>query len=286
MSRNIYEPFKVVTITGTTIPWKKERITFFELVWVAEGKGALQINEQVIPFGKGALFLLLPDETGQITLEEASCLHFIQFQKVYFERTGIHDYAFNFKSWFQQLAFLFYSENRWELPVLKAANDQLVVENLLTLIIQEHQRKLGYCDIIVQNTLFSILHIIARNLSQPAAPAAVSRYAAILPYLQYHIHTPERLTIHHLAGVFHIAPSYFGEFFKKQYGVSLKQYILTYRLKLADIRMQHTDLTLSEIAAELGFTDLAHFRKIFARYRETLPGAHRQALKQAVRKNP
>ncbi|HVI44195.1 MAG TPA: AraC family transcriptional regulator [Chitinophaga sp.] len=282
MNRNIYEPFKVMTIAGDEVPWNKGTITFFELVMVEEGSGTLQINDHHLPFKAGDLFFLLPQETEAFRLAEPSRIHFIQFQKVYFERTAVNAYNFNFETWFRKLEFIFFNENRLEIPVLKTAEDRETVKSLMGLIIQEHQRKLGYCDIIVQNTLFSILNIVARNLGGQQVEPATQQSDSILSYLQYHIHDPNRLTVNHLAETFHIAPSYFGEYFRRKFDVGLKQYILTYKLKLAENRMKYTDLSLSQIADELGFTDLAHFRKMFARYKEAAPGEHRRQLKAAL----
>lgn len=60
--------------------------------------------------------------------------------------------------------------------------------------------------------------------------------------------------------------AYVSEFFRKQVGVSLREYIIKAKLKLVEIRLLNSDFTLTEIADDLGFTDVSHLSKTFKRY--------------------
>ena len=46
----------------------------------------------------------------------------------------------------------------------------------------------------------------------------------------------------------------------------LREYIIKAKLKLVEIRLLNSDYTLTEIADELGFTDVSHLSKTFKRY--------------------
>ena len=72
--------------------------------------------------------------------------------------------------------------------------------------------------------------------------------------------------------------TYIGQYFKKQMGISLKKYILNYKLKLVETRLKYTDLHFSEIAIELGFTDASHLNKTFKVYKGMTLGAFRETL--------
>jgi hypothetical protein len=58
-------------------------------------------------------------------------------------------------------------------------------------------------------------------------------------------------------------------FFKKQVKMSLREYIIKAKLKLVEIRLLNSDFTLTQIADELGFTDVSHLSKTFKRYAGT-----------------
>lgn len=57
--------------------------------------------------------------------------------------------------------------------------------------------------------------------------------------------------------------------------MSLKQYILNYKASLAEDKLRFTDLSLSEIAHQLQFTDLQHFNKVFFKMKGKLPSSYR-----------
>lgn len=43
----------------------------------------------------------------------------------------------------------------------------------------------------------------------------------------------------------------------------MQQYILSYKLKLVESRLLHSQMRINEIAEELGFTDESHLSKFF-----------------------
>ncbi len=284
MSRKIFEPIQVTSIQTKSIDCKYESITFFELVFVEKGSGQQSLNGNSIPFKSGAIFLLVPEEHYSLNLFEESIVHFIKFQKIYFDKTIIQDIDFNFKQWFQKLEYIFYSQARVDYPILKSKKDNITAKNLLKIIVSECQDKASYCDIIVQNSLFSILNIIARNLNANNSETDMhySKNQQILSYIHFNIYIPENLSISNLSKVFNISITYFSEYFKNNFDVPFKQYIIKYKIKLVESKLQYTDLSLSEIAYELGFTDLNHLSKIFFKYRSIPLGSFREKLKNEL----
>jgi len=94
---------------------------------------------------------------------------------------------------------------------------------------------------------------------------------SISAYIHQHIFSPEQLQVSLLAQKFNIAPSYFGTYFKKNFGSSLRAYINTYRIELIENRLKSKDYTLKQIAAELGFTDESHLSHFYKRARGFSP---------------
>ena len=66
-----------------------------------------------------------------------------------------------------------------------------------------------------------------------------------------------------------MSSTYVSEYFKKQVHMSLREYIIKAKLKLVEIRLLNSDFTLTQIADELGFTDVSHLSKTFKRYAGT-----------------
>ena len=282
MPRRLFEPIQVNSYVTDKIICEYEAITFFELVYIENGSGFQNINGHSIPFKSGAIFLLLPDEHYSINLNEKSLIHFIKFQKVYFDKTTIQEITFNFKQWFQKLEYIFYSQTRTDFPIIKSGEDSETVKSLLSIILTECQRKATYCDIIVHNSLFSVLNIIARNLSLSINKEHSSKQQQLLSFIHSNIYNLENLNIKRLSEEFGISHTYFSEYFKNNFGISLKQYILKYKIQLVEVKLQFTDLTLSEIAYELGFVDLNHLSKTFQKFRNMPLGSCREKLKNEL----
>jgi AraC-like DNA-binding protein len=98
----------------------------------------------------------------------------------------------------------------------------------------------------------------------------------ILHYIHENIYAPEMIRAEQIAVHFNIAPNYLSEYFKRNNGEGLQQYIIHYKLKLVEARLQYSDLRIGEIAAELGFTDESHLNRLFKKYIRTSPSAYRK----------
>lgn len=87
----------------------------------------------------------------------------------------------------------------------------------------------------------------------------------VLIYIDEHSH--ENINIEQLAHMCNMSYSYFAKVFHRQYGQSCKHYIEFIRLSKAENLLLFTDLDLTTIASETGFSDCSHlirsFRKNF-----------------------
>ena len=96
----------------------------------------------------------------------------------------------------------------------------------------------------------------------------ITRYTAIYPDLYLSIRENQNEAISHNFG---ISENYLGRYFKKHTNETMQQYILNYKLKLVENRLLHSEMRISEIVAELGFTDESHLNKLFKKYRGCSP---------------
>jgi hypothetical protein len=86
MKRVIFQPIKIESYKTDYIKCSPQSNAFFELVFVVSGSGSRIIAGYSIPFEAGDLFLHLSKEKNAITLDEHSALHFINFQKTFFDK--------------------------------------------------------------------------------------------------------------------------------------------------------------------------------------------------------
>ncbi|WNS41829.1 response regulator [Paenibacillus sp. MMS20-IR301] len=82
-----------------------------------------------------------------------------------------------------------------------------------------------------------------------------------------------------IAGQFYLHPDYINRLFKKETGQSMTEYLLQERMSLATELLVKTKLPVTTIAANIGYTNLSHFAKLFRKCTGINPNEYRQ-LKQ------
>lgn len=83
-----------------------------------------------------------------------------------------------------------------------------------------------------------------------------------------------------IGAIFGYHPFYVSKVLKDKKGVTLRQYIISYRLKSAKRMLELTDKSLAEIAEECGFTDASYFAKTFKNAFGLTPKEYRNTFKE------
>ncbi len=76
-------------------------------------------------------------------------------------------------------------------------------------------------------------------------------------------HSTEPLTVSSIAEKFFVTPSHFSHFFKKKSGKSVIQYLNEVRILKARLLLEQEDITISEVALQVGFDDINYFSRKF-----------------------
>ena len=84
---------------------------------------------------------------------------------------------------------------------------------------------------------------------------------AVKHYIRQHYR--EDLTRSDLAEVVHITPNYLSKRFHTETGMSLREYINQLRIEDAKRLLLSTNVTISEIASEVGFDNISYFSTVF-----------------------
>ena len=107
------------------------------------------------------------------------------------------------------------------------------------------------------------------NLNKSAKKT--ERIDEIYAYIRYNIYDSKKLKIANIARHFHITSSTLSNYFKKETGNSLHNYIILYKLEIVKDRLLNSEFTVSQIAIQLGFTDESHLTRIFKKYCDSTP---------------
>jgi AraC family transcriptional regulator len=84
-----------------------------------------------------------------------------------------------------------------------------------------------------------------------------------IDYIQTHLNRD--LSLAELADVINISPTYFANLFKQAMGISPHQYVIQQRVERAKLMLSKTDLTIADIALQVGFSSQSHLTQQFKR---------------------
>ena len=83
-----------------------------------------------------------------------------------------------------------------------------------------------------------------------------------------------------IGAIFGYHPFYVSRMLKERKGMTLRQYIIAYRLKCAKRMLELSDNSAAEIAEECGFTDASYFAKTFKATFGMTPKEYRNSFKE------
>lgn len=264
-----FKPFEIQEISLTD--WKRRPVknNFFELVLVKHGKGTQCINYNTYPYETGSVFLLPPLQCHSFEIDSPTKFVFLKFTDSFFK--NIDRVSIDRNKWFKEASFILSNYNQVPGDIILNEIDRQHFQQLIEMILLESRNYGEDSIVLIKSLMTSILEIVLRNIKngefyEVSSNARDDRATKILSYINEHIDKPEKLKVEHLAETFLISPTYLSEFFKKQIKMPLREYIIKAKLKLVEIRLLNSDYTLTEIAADLGFTDVSHLSKTFKRY--------------------
>jgi len=123
--------------------------------------------------------------------------------------------------------------------------------------------------------LFSHNYIVEKKFSTDAYRRE-EKIRTIIDYISEHYQ--EDLSINLLAELCGYSPTHFMNFFKKNLGVSCMDYLIHFRLRKATELLQHSTLSVLEIASSVGFSNLSNFNRQFKKVYKTTPRKYREEM--------
>jgi AraC-like DNA-binding protein len=92
----------------------------------------------------------------------------------------------------------------------------------------------------------------------------------------------ERLDVEALARASHLSPAHFSREFRRAFGETPHQYLLTRRLERAAALLRNTDRSVTDICLTVGLRSIGSFTTSFGRAYGCSPTAYRAAHPQAA----
>lgn len=105
----------------------------------------------------------------------------------------------------------------------------------------------------------------------------------ILSYIQ--MHYTSRIALSDLSDRFHLSPKYLSRFFKENFHITISDYVSHLRMTQAKELLANSTLSITEVAAQCGFSGVSFFIRQFTRENGCSPGKWRK-LRQSTTPSP
>lgn len=125
----------------------------------------------------------------------------------------------------------------------------------------------------------AMLMILARFMRKaiPRVWTNDERMKRVLEHV--HSHIGDTITLEQLAAVACVTGPYITRLFKKELGISPIQYVIKKKVERAEMLLYTTDLSVKEVAWQLGFSDDSYFIRLFRKQTGTTPQEYRERMR-------
>ena len=96
----------------------------------------------------------------------------------------------------------------------------------------------------------------------------------VLNYI--HSNYNHQITLNDVAKFVHLNTQYFSRYFKNKTGTTFTQYITNIRIENAKKLLINTNMSISQIALQVGYSDPAYFSKVFVKCEQQSPYKYKQ----------
>ncbi|WP_276496909.1 AraC family transcriptional regulator [Pontibacter litorisediminis] len=245
---------------------KPHKHDFFILLLVEQGSGTHTIDFQEYPVGRYQLHLLLPGHVHRWELDESTLAYQLMISRPLFETFSAS----------LEFSFTLYQKH----PVLSLS------EEVFRQLRYEFQSIRG--ELSMRPVHWGVLNLRCQLVAQLISRVAESKYEDLTAYraapalLKYHnlvdLYYKEHKTVAFYADQLHISANYLNILCKKHLQVSATHLIQTRTTLEAKRLLLASEMTVKEIAFELGFSDLAYFSNFFKAHTGVSPRSFRSQL--------
>ncbi|QHW31806.1 helix-turn-helix transcriptional regulator [Paenibacillus rhizovicinus] len=144
------------------------------------------------------------------------------------------------------------------------------LQQLLELVPQPQAWARWQQQLVFQNIL-QLLHAAGENEKDSTSLRLAEKVAHFL-----RTHYREPVSYHRIREAFSFHPTYLSRCMKQAYGMNLIEYLIAYRIEQAALLLIKTDLSVGEIAEQVGFANLSYLARRFAKEKGVNPSGYRK----------
>lgn len=241
---------------------------FFEITYVISGKGKAYAGKTATQISKYDLFLSLPHESHAIVSDETDPLRYYFIAFSYQPSSQFYDIMYQNKLLQLDERLRVYNSSsiassfpemisQLEMPSRYAPLKFELLSKVLTLDIAQI-----YCNIHTQHYL------------SPVIDSEQTLYCRIINYIDHNLTKIDKLS--DMAKDLNYNYIYLSRVFKKKFGKSIYSYFSDKKLDMAKQLIESSNMSITEIAANLNYSSIFVFSRVFKNKFGITPSAYRE----------
>ncbi|MFZ5987855.1 MAG: AraC family transcriptional regulator [Bacillota bacterium] len=258
--------------------WHMEpnRHEFFEMVYIRKGNAVFEISGYPAEIGPNNIIIIKPDQPHKfIVKSESGCefivLNFKFVNKFDSQYSGVSlDDFLNFVSGKESGSFI----------TLKVSQKNEIVTLLNRILSEKENPDIGseFLNYLLVLELFVLISRALKmeweNSIKNKSPKLKELIQASVSYI--HNNYERDISLKDIAQYVFLSSSYFTRAFKEEVGISPINYLLKVRIERAKELLKDTDIKISDIALNIGFSNQQRFNDIFKKYVRITPLQYRK----------
>ncbi len=244
LAKQIYFYVQEVGYFKTTYPYFTERqnLNSFLLVYTLSGKGVLEYEEERLVITKGNGFLIDCEKPH----------HYYTMKNTEWEFLWVH---FN-----GPVARGYYEEFRKNAPNSVMIENIEGIEGTIKAVLNLNQKKNRNTELLTSNQITGLLTevLMATGLNdedRQAMPQYVKEMAGEIDK-----NFNQNMPLEYFEDKYHFNKYHLLKQFKKYIGVTITEYIIICRMSYSKELLKYSDLSVGEVALEIGITNTTHYK--------------------------
>ncbi|WP_433764604.1 AraC family transcriptional regulator [Flavobacterium ginsenosidimutans] len=244
--------------------------TYYEIIYINKGSGIHHLNNNLLPYKAGDLFVISPDDEHYFDIKKSTRFTFIKFTDNYFnskQNLTCDEFLVNTPESFMRDKILKETVLKFDEPCKTILKN--TVENIVTYgrYIDVTSSPIVFYQIL---SIFGLIKETIRCMNLQLQSTHLDN-EQIANYIHQNIYQPKLVQIKVIAEHFNIAQTYFSAYFKRTFSISYREYIHNLRTTLIEKRFLNNQLPIKQIAYEFGFTDESHLTNYFKKRKNMKP---------------
>ncbi len=152
-------------------------------------------------------------------------------------------------------------------PVFACGAQFETLRTIYTLMFEQLSQEHPHAELIAHHLMEALLAIVWDIVHAGEAAVPLEAREPLAQRALHHIdqHYAEDISLQDLADRLNVSPFYLAHIFKECFGYSPMQYVLRRRIGEAQTLLITTDLSVTEVAARVGYDDPSHFNRLFTK---------------------